>query len=246
MDVDKIPVLSVRQVDVSYGNKKVLDSVSLNVEAGETYGLIGLNGAGKTTLIKTILGLRTSHAGCVFITGEDRGALERKRMVAYLPERFDPPSFLNGREFIRFSCSLYGAVPDDVAVDEMALALALASDVLDNRVHTYSKGMKQKLGLLATFMTGCPLLILDEPMSGLDPQARAHVKIVLKKLKGEGRTFFISSHILADMDEICERIGVLHGGILAYEGTPAGLKEMKSENSLERAFLNIIENEKAA
>src|SRR5690606_29976104 len=102
------------------------------------------------------------------------------------------------------------------------------------------KGMRQKLGLMATLMTNCPLLILDEPMSGLDPLARAYLKDVLRAARGQGRTIFLSSHVLSDMNEICDRVSVLHQGKLEYLGTPAGLREQTGNDNIERAFLSII------
>ena len=144
-------------------------------------------------------------------------------------------------EFVRFSLSLYNAPVDDAAVRAAAQSLALDPAVLDRRVQTYSKGMRQKLGLLGTILTGCGLFILDEPMSGLDPRARAAVKDMLLETKAAGKTIFLSSHILADMDEICDRVAVLHEGRILYTGTPAGLKDQTGTESLERAFLKKID-----
>ena len=240
------PVLSLHDVRVSYGRTEVVKGITFDVKPGETYGFMGLNGAGKTTLIKAILGLHDHKGGTIEIDGQDNSRAESKRVVAYLPERFDPPWFLKGREFVRFSCSLYKRVPADEEIDRLAERLSLDPAVLKNRVQTYSKGMRQKLGLLATLLTGCPFLILDEPMSGLDPRARACVKDVLRHAKEEGRTFFLSSHILADMDEICDRVGVLHEGVLAYTGTPADLRKSQKEDNLEQAFLRVIEAPVAA
>lgn len=232
--------LDVSTITVAYGRKVVLDDFSLSVTAGETFGLMGLNGAGKTTLIKAILGLRGFTKGRIAIGGRDSADAESRRMLAYLPERFDPPPFLGGMEFVKFSLSLYNAPFDPSAVEAFAESLALDPAVLKNRVQTYSKGMRQKLGLMATLMTSCPLLILDEPMSGLDPLARAYLKDVLKAARADGRTIFLSSHVLSDMDEICDRVTVLHEGKLVYMGTPAGLRQTTGNDNIERAFLSVI------
>lgn len=240
------PVLSVRGVSVAYDAAPVISDISFDVAHGETFGLIGLNGAGKTSLIKAILGLREPVAGSVAIDGADRLAPASKARIAYLPERFDPPWFLSGMEFVRFSLSLYGRAFDAAEIREAARGIALAPEVLENRVQTYSKGMRQKLGLLGTVLTGCPLLILDEPMSGLDPRARARVKDLLMQARGQGRAVFLSSHILADMDEICDRVAVLHGGSLMFAGTPEALREKAGCETLERAFLKVIEKSEAA
>lgn len=238
--MDNHPALDFSAITVAYGRKVVLDDFSLSVMVGETFGLMGLNGAGKTTLIKAILGLRSFSKGKIQIGGRDSTHADSRRMLAYLPERFDPPPFLCGMEFISFSLSLYGTPFVAKAAEDFAEGLALDPAVLKNRVQTYSKGMRQKLGLMATLMTGCPLLILDEPMSGLDPLARAYLKDALRAARGQGRTIFLSSHVLSDMDEICDRVTVLHGGRLVYTGTPAGLRQSTGNDNIERAFLAAI------
>jgi ABC-2 type transport system ATP-binding protein len=241
------PALLVEKVSVAYGSRTVIDSLDLSIAAGETFGLIGLNGTGKTTLIKAILGLRRHTGGAISINGLPHMDPASRRQLAFLPERFDPPAFLSGGEFLKFSVSLYNVAYDPVRAEALSRALALDPAVLKNRVNTYSKGMRQKLGLLATLLTGCALMVLDEPMSGLDPQARAFVKEALTQVRGEGRTVFLSSHILSDMNEICDRVAVMDEGQLVYVGTPEGMMERGGDRSMERAFLNILhERRKAA
>lgn len=233
--------LSIRDVRVSYGKTEVLKGISFDIAAGETFGLIGLNGAGKTTLIKSILGLRDVQSGGISIFGHDCTENESRKHYAYLPERFDPPWFLNGVEFIKFSQSLYKTPFNDARARDSARKLHLDPSALDRRVQTYSKGMRQKLGLMGSILTDCGLFILDEPMSGLDPRARAAVKDMLLETKAAGKTIFLSSHILADMDEICDRVAVLHEGVIRYIGTPAGLRDQTGVDNLERAFLKCID-----
>ena len=208
--------------------------------AGETYGLIGLNGAGKTTLLKTILGLKDQSAGRVDIGGSKAGSTAAQKQLSFLPERFDPAWFLSAYEFIDFTLSLYGRKAVRSEVDALADGLGLKKEYLSKRAQTYSKGMRQKLGLMATFLTGCPLLILDEPMSGLDPLARSQVKALVSGAREQGRTTFLSSHILSDMEELCDRIAILHGGNIVFTGTPAALLKQVGESHLENAFLALI------
>lgn len=235
------PALSVRDVAVDYGLGPVISDITFDVKAGEVFGLIGLNGAGKTSLIKCMLGLREQNAGEVSVFGQSPQSTAARHEFAYLPERFEPAWFLKGIEFLRFSLKLYGRKPDDDAFIAAAESLKLDTAALKRKVQSYSKGMRQKLGLLGTIMTSAPLFILDEPMSGLDPVARLLVKDRLIAEKKRGHTIFLSSHILADMDEICDRVAVVHGGRLCFCGTPADLKKQTKTDSLERAFLKLIE-----
>lgn len=237
----KIPALKIDDVAVGYGGDPVIRDINLEIKQGEFFGLIGLNGAGKTTLIKAILGLRAQDKGQISIFGEGASAKAAKTKLAYLPERFEPPWFLTGIEFFEFSLKLYGQKMEREEISSCAERLALDPAALKKRVQTYSKGMRQKLGILATVFTGCPLLILDEPMSGLDPMARSLVKDLLNERKKYGQTIFFSSHILADMDEICDRVTLLHDGQLKFTGKPAALKKKTKDESLERAFLHFIE-----
>ncbi len=233
--------IRVDGVSAGYGHGRVIDGISFDVRAGETFGLIGLNGVGKTTLIKIILGLMQAEQGSVALFGTPAGSAESRGNIAYLPEKFEPPAFLSGLEFVKFSMDLYGRPFSSDAVMAAADRIALSRAALARRVNTYSKGMRQKAGLMGTWLTECPLLILDEPMSGLDPRARVLVKDEIAACKKAGMTVFLSSHILSDMDEICDRVGIIHDAALKFLGTPAELKVKTQKDNLERAFLKVIE-----
>lgn len=238
---DNFAALQIDGVSVDYGLGPVIQDISLEIKPGEVFGLIGLNGAGKTSLIKCMLGLREQNAGAITVFGADPQSMAARHNFSYLPERFEPAWFLKGIEFLRFSLKLYGKKPEDAAFVSAAEDLKLDPAALKRKVQSYSKGMRQKLGLLGTLMTGAPLFILDEPMSGLDPVARSLVKDRLISVKKAGHTIFLSSHILADMDEICDRVAVLHGGRICFCGAPADLKKQTKADSLERAFLKLIQ-----
>lgn len=242
----QVSVLQIDHLNAGYTGKNVLDDVSLHVQGSEFFGLIGLNGAGKTTLIKNILGLRYPQSGDIRIFGAAPNDMKSKSHMAYLPERFDPPWFLSGFEFLKFSLDMYRQPFDRDVIIAAAEKLALDKDALGRRVQSYSKGMRQKLGLLGTILTNCQLLILDEPMSGLDPLARTLVKDMLLEVKKQKYTIFLSSHILADLDEICDRVAVLHQGKMRFVGTPAELKAQTSSKNLERSFLEYIEKQSVA
>ena len=233
--------LSLKDISVSYAGKTAIHDVNIALNPGEIFGLMGLNGAGKTTMIKAVLGLRDQDSGEISIFGQHKLSRESKRVLSYLPEKFEPPWFLTGMEFLRFSLKLYKQPFIEDEMVSVAESLALDSDALYRRMSTYSKGMRQKLGLIATIFTGCSLFILDEPMSGLDPLARSLVKKVIVQMKNDRRTFFLSSHILSDMDAICDRVALLHKGSISYLGTPQDLKKKGNSDDLEQAFLNFIE-----
>ncbi len=242
----KTASLTLKNISVAYNGVQAVSEVSLEIHHGEVFGLMGLNGAGKTTTIKSILGLREQDQGDIFINGEDKSSAKAKSALSYLPEKFEPPWFLTGMEFLKFSLSLYNAPFNEDEMRAAATSLALDEGALKRRVHTYSKGMRQKLGLISTMKTGGSLFILDEPMSGLDPLARSLVKKMILSMKNEERTIFLSSHILADMDEICDRVALLHDGQIRFVGKPADLKAQTNTENLEQAFLEFIEYKRVA
>ena len=229
-------LLNAEKLCVGYSNVDVLSNVDLSVNRGETVGLIGLNGAGKTTLIKTLLGLRKKKAG-VFRKASNDGY---QTSIAYLPEKFEPPAFLTGYEFIEFSLNIYGRKPDREAIRLAVHDLAFDLRFLDKKVSSYSKGMRQKIGLLATVLTGCDLMILDEPMSGLDPFSRSLVKDLIKSEKEKGASFLISSHILADMEEICDKIAIIDQGKIHFNGVASDFISLRDGDTLERCFMDLI------
>lgn len=234
--------LSVQGVHKSYvAQKKVLEDICFSLVPGEIFGLIGLNGAGKTTLIKILLDLIVADKGAAHLFDIASTNLDSRRNLSYLPEKFQPSRYLKGMEYLDLALSYYGKKLDAEQARSYATRLDLDPKVLDSRVGSYSKGMGQKLGLLGAFLIDSPLLILDEPMSGLDPSARIKLKSVLLNTREQGKTVFFSSHILSDIDEICNRIGVIHGGRLFFIGTPLEFKARYGEVSLEKAFLNSIE-----
>ena len=224
----------------SYGKQLVLDGISLALKPGEIFGLVGLNGAGKTTLIKILLDLAVANAGAAHIFGEASTTVKARERLSYLPEKFAPSRYLKGTEYLALALSYYGKKLDVVRARQLATNLDLDPNVLGRKVGSYSKGMGQKLGLIGAFMVDQPFMILDEPMSGLDPRARIRLKEVMLQAKAEGKTLFFSSHILSDIDEICDRIGIIHNSKLVYLGTAAVFKPTFKEETLERAFLRAI------
>lgn len=238
--------LKISDIKKSFGSKVVLNDVSLEIKRNEIFGLIGLNGAGKTTLIKIILDLLDADSGSVEILGNNSTMTKSRENLRYLPEKFQVSSMLKGIEFLKIFNSFN---KDDKAfkkdleseIFKLAKLLDLDKKALTMKVSKYSKGMMQKLGLISTFLGNSELVILDEPMSGLDPKARINLKELLLNSKSKDKSIFFSSHILADIDEICDRIAILNNSKIVFIGTPNELKHKHSQTLLEKAFLKEIE-----
>ncbi len=234
--------LAVKDVSITYsGKQSVISEINLELKEGKILGIIGLNGVGKTTLIKAILGFRPVDTGNIEIFGKNVYDMNMKKNLAYLPEKFEPPPFLTGEEFLKFSLSIYGKKISFTKMQEEAKKLALDDACLKRRVSTYSKGMRQKLGLLSTILTQCNLIILDEPMSGLDPKARKLVKEMLMEVKKEGKTIILSTHILADMKELCDEVAIINHGKICFSGNPEEMIKIGKSKDIEESFMNIIE-----
>jgi ABC-2 type transport system ATP-binding protein len=233
-------VLKVLDVCKSFDDKVILNKVSFCVKSGEIFGFVGLNGAGKTSLIKIILDLLDEDEGLVEIFGINKLLPKSRQKICYLPEKFHPSSNLKGREFVKFVLDFYNQKLDEVELKRLCQNLDLPYDVLNKKATKYSKGMTQKLGLISVFMSQADLIILDEPMSGLDPKARIQLKKQILDYQKQGKTIFFSSHILSDMDEICDHIAVLNNKEIVFDGSPVEFKEKHQKESLDAAFLKEI------
>jgi ABC-2 type transport system ATP-binding protein len=236
---DSIPALRFERVTKRFGSALALSELSLEVAAGQTFGLAGMNGAGKTTLIKCLLDFCDLHAGRIEVFGVPHRVTASRAPLVFLPERFVPPYYLTGRDFLRYMLKLRD-VP--YAAEAMLACLDLDASALTKPVRAFSKGMTQKLGLAGCFLTRRDLYVLDEPTSGLDPKARALLKVQIGRLRAEGRTIFLTSHSLADVEEICDRMAIIHRGELRFAGTPQELRERYSSATLEQAFLACIDS----
>lgn len=240
MSETSVPALLFQGVGKSFGPVRALDDLTLEVRRGELFGLVGGNGAGKTTLMKCLLDFLDADRGEIRLFGVSHRLTAARRELAFLPERFNPPFYLTGRDFLRYMAELHRVPYDEPRIAGIFERLDLDLSALSRPARSYSKGMTQKLGLAACLASGKALQVLDEPTSGLDPKARALLKRELKALREAGATVFFTSHALADVSEICDRMAVLHGGRLRFAGTPAELIALHSAATLEQAFLDCI------
>jgi ABC-2 type transport system ATP-binding protein len=236
------PIIAFRQVSKSFGAQQILREIVFDVPPGEFIGLAGVNGAGKTTLIKCLLDFCHLDGGSIALFGLPHRNPRARRQLAFLPERFSPPYYLTGRDFLRYTAKLHGAAYDESQALEASRDLELDARALDRPVRQYSKGMIQKLGIAAVFLWRRQLLVLDEPMSGLDPKARASVKKLLVKARGAGQTVFLTTHTLSDIEELCDRMILLHQGVPFFVGTPTALCQHFDSTDIEDAFLRCIED----
>ena len=232
--------IHINKIKKSHNSHLVLDGVNVEVRGGESVGLVGVNGAGKTTLLKCILDLNRVDFGEISIFGRPSTTPKARSELAYLPERFTAPAHLNGLDYLNFVLKLHGKTVGYDAIEAALQVLDLSNSVLKKPVASFSKGMMQKLGLIACFLTKKQLFILDEPMSGLDPLARTCLKNYLQSLKADGHTLFVSTHMLSDVASICDRMLVLHHHTIQFDGSPAEFAEKFGQDDLDRSFVQCI------
>jgi ABC-2 type transport system ATP-binding protein len=231
--------ITITRLSKLYGKFKALSEINLNIQSGQSVGLVGLNGAGKTTLLKTIVGLIVNFDGEVLINNHAVNDRAAKANTSFLPEDFSPPLYLTGYDFVSYMLRLCDRGFNRDEVDAFADTLELQKKILSQPIRTYSKGMRQKLGLLAAMLPDTEIIILDEPLSGLDPGARVIVKDAFGILRKKVKTLFFSSHILTDLEEVADRLVVINEGKKTFDGTPEELRSFGGR-SLEDAFLSVI------
>jgi ABC-2 type transport system ATP-binding protein len=235
------PALTISNISYSVSGLDILKSLNLDVNDQQYYAIAGVNGAGKSTLIKLVLDLiRPAAGGTIRIFGADNTDRQCRDQLAYLPEKFDVKKNITGRQYLDFIASVYRRNPGRDKIAQLAERLDFPPHRLDSRVGGYSKGMVQKLGLVSCFMLERRLIILDEPLSGLDPRARYYFKELMRAEKSAGRTILYSTHLLADAEDLCDRFGILHDGEMKYQGTPADCMQRYQSTTLEQAYMTCI------
>lgn len=228
-------LLQVKELTKKFGDVCVLNNLSLTVEPGEIFGILGLNGIGKTTLFKCILGLISRNSGEIFYKGKGLDSHLIHEKIGYLPEFYLPPGELTGFEYLRLlSLAVSGPRPD-------IEALFRKTDLDSSKpIRDYSRGMIQRLGLAISLLKNPEFIILDEPTLGLDPLARQNLLDWLKELNQQGQTILLSSHDFSQVEKLCQHIAVLHDKQISYSGRLDDFLHKHSTVHLEEAFLKEI------
>lgn len=201
----------------SLGTVNVVDSLDLHVEEGEIFGFLGPNGAGKTTTIKMLLGIIYPTSGEGYVLGREIGDMDVHKVISYLPERPYYYEHMTGMELLRFYDSLFGN-NDKAKCQRLLERVNLAADA-SKTISQYSKGMQQRVGLAQSLLNDPKLLFLDEPTGGLDPIAHTEIRDLILNFREEGRTVFISSHELSEVERICDRVAIIHRGKIRRQGS---------------------------
>lgn len=220
---------------------RALDGLSLQIESGEVFGLLGPNGAGKTTTFKILMGLIRPTSGSARILGSVIDEVSMRRRVGYLPEQPHFYDYLTAREFL-FYCGALCDLPKVAAgqrTNELLQQVGLA-DSADKQLRKFSKGMLQRVGLAQALINDPEVLFLDEPMSGLDPLGRREVRDLIVGLRAQGKTIFFSSHILTDVEAMCDRVAILNKGCLIESGRLSEILKTRS-NEIEAVVSRVSE-----
>jgi ABC-2 type transport system ATP-binding protein len=216
------PALSVSRLEKTYGSVRALTGVDIEVGEGELVGLLGPNGAGKSTLVKIACGLVTPTAGAAAVCGAPAGSIEAHRELGYLAELFRFPDWCTGEELLVLHQKLMESEGGAAERAEL-LELVGLTDAGGRRIGTMSKGMQQRLGLAQALIGSPRMLLLDEPTSALDPAGRRTVRALLEELRGRGVSVLLNSHLLSEVELVCDRVAIIARGSLVAAGTPAEL-----------------------
>jgi ABC-2 type transport system ATP-binding protein len=240
-------VIELANVSKSYnrGKVKAVDGLTLTVKPGEIFGFLGPNGAGKTTTIKMLVGLLRPDAGRIVVEGFDvaEAPLKAKQVTTYVPDFPAIYERLTGLEYLNFIGDVYG-VPKPERLERIGKWLEIfeLAAVVTNPIQSYSHGMKQKIVLTAALLPGPRVMVLDEPLVGLDPRAAHQLKEMFREHCDQGKTLFFSTHIMEVAEKLCDRIGIIHKGRLVACGTMEELRALdKTEQSLEGIFLELTD-----
>lgn len=238
-------MIQINNLTKSYGTFKAVDNISLTVPSGKIVGFLGPNGAGKTTTIKMVTGVLSTDSGSVLINGVNTvtDPIAAKRQIGYIPDNNDVFLRLKGIEYINFIADLYN-VDSTVRKERIKHYSELfeMQNNLNDKIMSYSHGMRQKIASIAVLVTDPEVWILDEPMTGLDPNSFAKLKKIMRERADGGKTVFFSTHVLDVAEKICDEVAIIKGGKLRFYGTLDELKaSVGNDGSLEDLFLELTD-----
>ena len=238
-------MIEIKHVSKSYKKgEKVVDNINLEINDGEIFRFIGLNGAGKTTTIKMITGILEIDDGNIFIDGKSiiTSPIEAKKQIGLVPDSPDMFLKLKGIEYLNFIADCYNVSKEEriEKIEKFAKEFEIYED-LEDKIESYSHGMRQKIVIIGVLLHTPQNWILDEPITGLDPKSAYDLKKTMREYANSGKTVFFSTHILEIADELCDRIGIINKGKIIFVGTLKELKEkFGDKKTLEEIFLDII------
>ncbi|MEB3072497.1 ABC transporter ATP-binding protein [Parvimonas sp. C2] len=226
---------------------KAVNNVNFTINEGEIFGFLGPNGAGKSTSLKMLVGILEQTEGTITVNGLDtlKNPMEVKKIISYVPDNPDIYTKMTGIKYLNFICDIYGVDKNlrTKRIEEYNKELELG-DAIYNTIESYSHGMRQKLVLIGALIIDPEVLILDEPMVGLDVKTSFNLKNILRKFADSGKTVIFSTHIMEVAEKICDKVGIINKGKIAYCGNLQDLKEQNEANEdLEKIFLELTDNE---
>lgn len=238
-------MIQVNNLTKTYGDFKAVDNISFTVPSGKIVGFLGPNGAGKTTSIKMITGVLSADSGDILINGVNTitDSINAKKQIGYIPDNNDVFLRLKGIEYINFIADIYN-VDSNVRKERIRHYSELfeMEKNLDDKIMSYSHGMRQKIASIAVLVTDPEVWILDEPMTGLDPNSFAKLKKIMRERADNGKTVFFSTHVLDVAEKICDEVAIIKNGKLRFYGTLAELREsVGNDGSLEELFLELTD-----
>ncbi len=233
--------VEARSLRKNYGKFEALKDVSFSVRTGEVYGLIGPNGAGKTTTLRVLATLLRISSGSVQVFGEDlaRNPEAVRKVISYLPEDAGAYKNLTGRQYLEFIARFFARGDAEQAMVARGLEVVSLGERIDDKVETYSKGMMRRLLVGRALMTSPRLAILDEPTSGLDVINAQEIRKIVKEEARAGTTFIVSSHNMLEVELLCDRLSLIHDGVIVETGTPPELKAKHRASNIEEVFMAV-------
>ncbi|AAK78249.1 ABC transporter ATP-binding protein [Clostridium acetobutylicum] len=247
-EIGGVIVIELLNVNKSYnGKNKAVDNLNFTINSGEIFGFLGPNGAGKSTTIKMITGIIKADSGEIKVDGLNikENPIEAKRKIGYVPDSPDMFLRLKGIEYLNFMADIYDVTTSDrkERIESLSKYFDMES-ALDDKIQSYSHGMRQKIVVMGALIHDPDVWILDEPMTGLDPKASYNLKEMMRKHADSGKTVFFSTHVLEVAEKLCDRIGIVSKGKIVFCGTMNEMKQKLQEegSSLERMFLELVED----